>query len=241
MKEKLPKDLNDFEAGDEVIITDAEGSHENAIMKYGKLILIATVIIIVIVGVFYYFSYTNQKNITESATALSRVMSYFEQGEYSRALVGGDSVPMVRGEKVMGLKEIADEYGSTPSGKLAALMAGESLVNLNRIGEAKNYFELATDSKSEVVIKGGYAGLGLCYEKENNLAEAVQQYEIASEHSVDSGSKARYMFYAALCYERMGEKSKAEKILLELVNNRDYLEFETMANAALVRLGTKIE
>lgn len=239
MKDKLTNDGGQLE--NEGFVAVSQEAEVNVIAKYGKLVGIAVVAILAIVGAFYYFSYTNTKNLEESATALSRIRPYFEQGEWQKALVGGDSVPMVRGEKVMGLKEIADQYGSTPSGKLASLLAGESLINLKKATEARVYFEKATDSESEVVKKGGYAGMGVCYENENNLAEAVKQYEKAAELSLEPSSKARFMFYSALCYERMGENSKAEPLLLDLVGNKDYLEFANLANAALVRIGTKIE
>lgn len=241
MKEKLPNDLENLE--NDEIGTLASGSNEeaNVISKYGKLIIIASVVIVAIIGGIYYFSYTSEKNQEAAATALSRIKMYFDQEMYSKALAGGDSVPQVRGEKVLGLKEIADEYGSTPSGKFAALLAGESYLQLNQFADAKKYFEIASGADSEILEKGGYAGLGVCFEKENNYQEAVKNYEKAFAKATDASSKGRYMLYAAMCYAKLGDKEKAIALFTDIVKDKELGEFANPAKAELVRLGTIIE
>lgn len=239
MKDKVN---NENLENDEFEVVEEENAGEaNFLTKYGKLLIIGAAIIVVALGSFYYFSYTNEKAMEESSVALSRVRPYFDQGEFAKALAGGDVLPPVLGKKVLGLKEIANKYGSQPAGQLAALLAGEALVNLEKYSEAVKYFETASDSESDVVKKGAYAGLGVCFEADNKLEKAVENYEKAVEFALEPGSKARYMFYSGLCYEKMGTKDKAEQIYRELVNDRDYLEFANMAKAGLVRLGTVIE
>ncbi len=241
MKEKLPNDKEQLEK-DELEATAIEPKKAaNIFSKHGKLIAIVAAVVVVAVGIFYYFSYTSKKNEEESASALSRIRMYFDQEMYSQALAGGDSVALVRGEKVLGLKEIADEYGSTASGKFASLLAGECYLQLGKVADAKKYFEKASTAKSEIIEKGGYAGLAVCSEKENNYQEAAKNYEKAYSAAMDASAKGRYMLYAALCYSKIGDKDKAIALLTDLVKDKDFSEFANPAKAELARLGTIIE
>ncbi len=218
-----------------------EGGEVSFIQKYGKLIAIVAVAVVAIVAVAYYFTYTSNKNKEEAALALSRIRPYFDKEEYARALYGGDSVPTVRGEKVLGLVKIVEEYSSTPSGAIAALLAGDAYLALDKVSEARKYFAIASKAKSDEVAKGGYAGLAVCNEKNNNLSEAAENYEKASELAVDPTSKGRYMLFAGICYARMGEKDRAIEHLTMVAKNRDYAEFANAAKIELARLGTIIE
>ncbi len=218
-----------------------EGGEVNFIQKYGKLIAIAAVAVVAIVAVAYYFTYTSNKNKEEAALALSRIRPYFDREEYARALFGGDSVPTVRGEKVLGLIQIVEEYSSTPSGRIAALLAGEAYLALDNISEARKYFEIAAKANSDEVAKGGYAGLAVCSEKNDNLSDAAKIYEKAAELAIDPTSKGRYLLFAGICYARMNEKDRAIEHLTMVAKNRDFAEFANAAKIELARLGTIIE
>jgi len=237
MKTKQPNE-NEIYENDELENVETE---DNPIKRYSAYAGIGLAVVIALIGIFYYYSYTSVKNAEKAATALSRIRPYFEQGEFSRALHGRDSVPAVRGESVPGLVDIVDSYGSTVSGRLAAMFAGEAFLNLNDYENANTYFTKATGSKSDLVKVGAFAGLGICYEKEENYKEAIKQYERASQLAEVPSMKGRYILYSALCYEKLGENQKAEELFRDLVNDRDYLEFANIAKSGLIRLGTIIE
>ncbi len=241
MKTKQPNDSENYENDELENVSENVETEDNPIKKYATYVGIAVAGIIAIVGIFYYYSYTSERNAEVSATALSRIRPYFEQGQYLKAIHGGDSVAAVRGESVPGLVEIADNYKSTTSGKLAALLAGEAFLQLTDYNNAKTYFNMATSAKSDVVKVGAYGGLGVCYEYEENYKEAIKQYERASQIAEVPSMKGRYMLYAALCYEKIGDAKKAEEIFRDLVNDRDFLEFANIAKNGLIRLGTIIE
>lgn len=241
MSDKLNNEMEEFENEELEKQVQQTSESENFLQRYGKLIAIAAVAVIAIIAIAYYFTYTSNKNKEEASLALSRIRIYFDKEEYAKALYGGDSIPEVRGEKVMGLIKIVEEYSSTPAGKIAALLAGDAFLTMDKIADAKKYFEIASDAKSDDVAKGGYAGLAVCFEKENNLSKAAEYYEKASELSIESSAKGRYMLFAGICYAKMGEKEKAIKHLTMVAKNKDFAEFENAAKIELARLGTIIE
>lgn len=236
-------DLEAFDENEELTVEVTNGTEEKALnffQRYGKFVIIGAVAVVVVVAGWWYLSTKSAENEKLASVALSRIFPYYQNGEYMQALTG-DKVPPVRNEKVLGLKVIADEYSGTAAGKLAAFYSGEALLSLNKAQEARAYFEKASKSESDAIKVGANAGLGACSEAENNFNEAVSYYEKAAEMSEEPGTKARYNFYAAMCYEKLGNKEKAIQIYKDIMNAREMNEFIGLAKSSLVRLGTIIE
>lgn len=199
----------------------------------------------VIVAVILFFVIKNAiaktaiENENKASVNLSRVMQYYSIGDYQKALYG-DSLAKVRGESIIGLVKIVDEYGGTESGKIAALYAGECFKELKKYVEAKEYYEIALKSKSNLVKEGANAGLGTICEYQGDYKEAIKYFEKASNLSDVVTSKDRYLFYAALNYEKIGEKEKAINIFKDIIG-RNKSEFAGFSKSGLARLGTIIE
>ncbi len=210
------------------------------IQKYRNIIIIVSIAIVVIGALSYFFKVQSDAKSNKASLALSRVLPFYATQDYDRALNGDPSV-RVRGEKIMGLKAIVEEYGSTESGMLAALYAGNIMLDKGQVNEAKKYFETAGDSESELVVTGANAGIAACYEKENNFAEAAKLYEKTSKTATEGGIKERYLLYAGLCWEKANNKEAAIKFFREVIGLDEYSEFAGDAKSGLVRLGTIIE
>ena len=208
--------------------------------KYKNVIIACAVILVLAIGGGYYYTKITEQKEAEASMQLSRIIQYFQMGEYEQALTGS-KVPPVNGERVMGLKAIAEEYSSTPAGELAALYAGNALVEMNKGSEALNYFNIADGSDSELVKLGATAGMAACKELAKDYKAAAEQYTKAAEMSEEPGVKARYTFYSGLCLEKSGDKSGAETKFREVVETREANEFSGLAKSALTRLGTIIE
>lgn len=219
---------------------DGTESLQEFIKKYGKFVITAGVAVIVAFGLYYFISSNNEKTEKEASIALSRVWPFYAMNDYGKALTG-DSIPPVRGEKVKGLRYIADEYSGTAAGKIAAMYAGEALVATGKVSEAKAYFEKASGSESDIIKLGASAGQAICLETEGKNAEAAEQFMKAAEMTEEPGSKARYSYYSALCYEKTGKKGEAEKIYRKIILENQTSEFNGMSKSALVRIGTIIE
>jgi len=183
----------------------------------GKIKNIGYALIAVLaIGLGYYF-YTGMQETSndEAMTALSRISSYYETGQFQKAL-DGDPARNIRGGKVIGLKAIVSEYGGTSAGSFAALYAGTSLINLGKFSEAMPYFETASGSEDATVSAGG---------------------------SKDGPMYERYAFFAALNYEKASAggsssaKEKAIALLKGLIAKNSGSEYTTEAKMGLARLG----
>lgn len=213
---------------------------QNFIQKNGTLISIVSVAIIIIVAAFVYFTKQAEESKINAADALSRVHEIYESGNYEVAL-NGDPNKMVRGEAVLGLVDIVDEFSGTEQGKLAALYAGNSYFALGDFDNAKNYFNKATDSEAKVTRRGANAGIAACMEEEGEFGEAASYYEKAANLSFENDIKFRYMYFAGLNYEKNEKKDKAVKLYKDIVLMSERSQYADEAKVGLARLGTVIE
>lgn len=223
--------------------TQGTGRFQQFVEKNRKLINISSVgIIVIVVLVFvirYFVSKSEEEMENKASVAISRILPYLDVADYQHALYG-DKTKKVRGENIIGLIEIVKNYKGIPQGKIAALYAGNCLLQLNKYTEALEYFKIALDSKSSIALEGASAGLAVTYENLKNYSEAAKYHELASTYALPTGVKNRYMYFAALCYEKIGEKSKAEKLFRQIIGDNKS-EFVGLSKAGLVRLGIIIE
>lgn len=241
MKDKNTADEM-YEEVDDVL--ELSQSDDNDILsvwgKYKNVIIVCAAILVLAIGGGYYYTKMTAEKEAEASMQLSRIIMYFQAGEYEQALTG-NKVPSAQGGRAMGLKAIADEYSSTPAGQLSALYAGNALVELNKGSEALHYFDIADGSGSDLVKLGASAGMAACKELAKDYKAAAEQYTKAAEMAEEPGVKARYTFYSGLCLEKSGDKSGAETKFREVVDTREANEFSGLAKSALTRLGTIIE
>ncbi len=217
-----------------------QGQAEGFIQKNSKIIIIASVVIIAVAGILLFMRYQAREAEQKASVLMSRVVPYFETGDYDKAL-NGDPEKMFMGERVLGLKYIADEYKSTSQGKVASLYTGVIYLKKDSYDEALRYFETAGEADSKLIRMGGLAGIATINEYKGNLKDAAKKYFEASQFAEDDYTKSRYMFYAALCYEKSGDNTNAEKNYRSIIDEIQINEFTPMAKSGLIRIGTIIE
>lgn len=130
-----------------------------------KKIIFWIVGIILVVGCFvlsYLFIYRNPK-INKSFEALNKV---------EQAAMGNDSIAAAQ------YKEVADRYGSTDAGKIAALSAAESYYNIGNYQEAIKYLD-KFDTSDEVLAANALVLEGDCYVNLKKYDKALEYYEKA--------------------------------------------------------------
>ncbi len=203
------------------------------------LIIGIVAVVVAVLGFVYYRNAQNEKE-QEAALALSRISSYVEAHDYAKAL-NGDPTRKIRGNDVIGLLAIVDQYGSTNAGKTAALEAATAELSLGKTDDAEKHFELASGSESAIVRANALAGSASCLEQKSNFAEAAKLYEKAIDASDKIANKDRYEYYAALCYEKAGNKEMAIKWFKNLILEFEYSEFASDARSGLTRLGTVLD
>ncbi len=208
-----------------------------------KLINIVALSVIGLVALIFVIRYfiikSEEENARKASVAISRILPFIESADYEKALKGDKNIK-VRGEEVIGLVDIVKKYKGVPQSYVAAVYAGNCYLQLDKPQQAIEYFKIALDSKSAIVLEGASAGLGVCYEFMNNFSEAAKYYEMASNYALPIAVKDRYMYFQGLCLEKLGDKKKAEKLFRTILGNNQS-EFVGNAKAGLIRLGTIIE
>lgn len=199
--------------------------------------LIAVLAVVVVVVAYLYWQSSEEVSTNEAAVAVSKFISKYNANDYNSILYGDTAVG---GDKTT-ILDVVEEYSGTEQGKLAALYAANSFLELDKFEEAEKYFEIAIGSSSSIVQLGANAGLGVCLEKKSEYAKAADHYNTASSLTTFKGMKMRYMFYAALNYEKSGNNDKAIELYTEIVNTDKFSEFANLSNIGLNRLGTVIE
>lgn len=217
-----------------------ESGVESFVRKNRNLLIGAIVIVVIAAIAIVFFVRNSAQKAEEASLKLSRILPYVEKEDYTRALDGDKNIK-IRGEVLVGLTKIAEDYSGTDAGKLAALYAGNCYLNLNKSKQAEKYFETAQNSNSFVVIQGANAGLGKVCEIEGNYSEAADYYMNAAEYAAEDEVKARYTLYAGLCFEKIKKNEKAIENFKEVINLSPMSEFSDMAKEGLTRLGTIID
>ncbi len=216
---------------------------QELIQSQGKKILTIALVVIIAIGAFIIIKInidkSNQEHADNASHALSRIISYFQQADYEKALYG-DTSKTIRNEKIIGLIEIVNKYEDTPSGKIAALYAGDCFAGLDNYKEAEKYYEIAMSAESELVLMGANAGMGACSEMKNDYQSAVKYYEAAAVKAIASDVKNRYQFYAALCSEEVKDFDKAAELYNEIIAENKS-QFVGYSKAGLTRIGRTVE
>jgi len=242
--DKKEEIYDDFELEEQVVPKNLIGKIQFYIENNRRGVIYISAGIILVTIIFFISKSIISNNIEENAKKatlyLSRIQPYYSISDYQKALYG-DSSKTVRGEPMIGLVGIVDEYGSSEAGKLAALYAGNCLLGLNKAAEANEYFDKACGSDSKTIQAGAYAGIGDCYEKQKEFKEAAKNYEKAASLINTETSQSRYSLYTAICYEKAGDKEKAGQLYKEIVAKNENSEFAGYAKLGLLRLGMVIE
>ncbi|TAL69530.1 MAG: hypothetical protein EPN82_06780 [Bacteroidetes bacterium] len=182
----------------------------------------------------------SEENVKMASVALNRILEYYNKSDFMKSLYG-DSTKLIRGQKVIGLIAIIDEYGGTAQADIAKLYAGNCYLGLQKTHEAINYFDEAAGADSKIVQMGANAGLGAANEMAGNYKKAAEEYEKAAELSDNDDVKFRYLYFSGLCFEKIGDKKTAEQKFRQIVNQSMYSEYANFAKIELTRLGTIIE
>lgn len=228
----------------EIEDTDLEASEtpsslsENAKKKLIYIGGAVAVLVLAVVGITFLNSQKAEKQ-KEAALELAKVQSLYDAGDFKKALDGG--ISPASGLSVKGLKSLVSQYESTEPGRLAALYAGNALVQENNYSEAAKYFAIAEGADAELTRIGALAGQAAVKDKAGQYKEAAQLYTQAAELAETTGNKDFYQLSAALLYEKANDKNEALKLYREIVASNEFSEFAGDAKAGILRLGENLE
>ena len=146
-------------------VEEVVGKSEAFINKYKKQILAAIAAIVVIVaGTILYQDYVVEPKAKAAAAAIFQAEKYFAAQEFDKALNGDE-------QGNMGLIQVIDEFGGTPTANIANAYAGLALAQTGRYEEAIPYLK-AFDGDDNMVAPGVLSALGNCYANTGDLSAA---------------------------------------------------------------------
>ncbi|MBE0645306.1 MAG: tetratricopeptide repeat protein [Bacteroidetes bacterium] len=159
---------------------------------------------IVIIG----YLYTTGKAADELAANLElrKVQQLYQQQQYRLAITGDPA------QKIMGLEEIVEKYGGTPTGDVAMLYLGNSYLYAGELDKAMSTFEDAspdTDMLRAAVIAGQAAVL----EARGNSAEAAELFEKSALTFENELLSTERFLIAGRNYAEAGNMEKAKEML----------------------------
>ncbi|MDP2364453.1 MAG: tetratricopeptide repeat protein, partial [Ignavibacteria bacterium] len=160
---------------------------------------------IVVVAVILFMNYRSGQN-DDAGIHLSKVMDMYDQGDYLGAIEGKKDV------KLLGLKEIVSQFGSTENGEIAKIYLANSYANLGKPEEALKYYE-DYSGDIDIYIAASLAGQAGYYSTNNEFEKAADLYLKASKVSKTDVMNSDYIFQAAVNYFEAGDKEQAKNLL----------------------------
>lgn len=168
------------------------------------------IVILLVAGGLYYYRYTRAQANARALVELERIRPSYDKGEFATA-ISGDSTRKIGTEKVRGLRQIVDDFGTTPAGRIGALWLGNSYLATGQIDKAREPYEVAADADASLVSSPGHAGLAAIAESKRQYDDAAREYMTAASQDEREINSPRYLLGAARNYERAGKKDEAIK------------------------------
>jgi tetratricopeptide (TPR) repeat protein len=176
-----------------------------------KIAIYAGVLVLVIVAVYFYIQHRNANN-EEAGLQLSRVMELYDAGSYLEAMEGR------AGSKVVGLKKIVAEYGSTENGEIAKIYLANAYSFLGKQEDALKYYQDYSGS-NDLFKATAIAGEAGYYAFKNEFEKAADKYVEASKVSEENVLNPDYMLSAAKNYMKVEKNDKAKELLENIRDN----------------------
>lgn len=199
--------------------------------KNNKSILVAFGAVILITGGYFVYKYwfklpENQKAVE----AIAKAQQYFATDSLQKALNGdGQSA---------GFLKVISKYGSTPSGNLAKLYAGETYLHLGDFNNAIKYLNDFNANGSVQTQAFVFGLLGDAYSELKKNDEAVDNYKKAARtFEKNQAMSSEYLYRAANLYEVIGKNKEAIELYTELKEKFPKTERGFSADKYLGKLG----
>ena len=202
------KKLTKKEIKEDKLVTTYYKAYNYFSENKNRIGIYAGAVVALIAVIYFYLNYRAESN-KEAGIHLAKVMSLYDAGSYLEAIEGR------QGTKVIGLKKIVAEYGSTENGETAKIFLANSYGMLGNIEEAFKYYE-DYSGKNEIFKATALAGEAGYYAYKKDYEKAADLYLKASRISKNNVLNPDYMLKAAVNYIEAGKKEEA-KDLLEII------------------------
>jgi len=173
---------------------------------YSKQLIIGIgVFAVLIAAVVIYQNKVEEDNIA-ATSALSKIMSSYEQKNYQSAIDGQPGTDLV------GLKGIVENYGSSAQGEIAKLYLANSYYYTGKYDEALKTYDDISNSQPGLRA-ASLAGKGACYEEKGNYLNAAKNYEKAAHVYKYNALNSSYLLHSGIDYLKVKQYDKAQTVL----------------------------
>lgn len=167
-------------------------------------------IVAVILAVMAFNNYYLKPRAEAAQNEIAKAVVYFAAGQYETALNGDDA-------DCIGFEAIADKYGSSKEGKLAALYAGVCYYNQKDYESAVNYLKKYSADDLNIA-PAALLKTGDAYVELDQTEKAIACFEKAAA----SGNKVLApvaLKKAAIAYQALGKNAQAKKAYEQIKND----------------------
>ncbi|MCW8797003.1 MAG: tetratricopeptide repeat protein [Chlorobium sp.] len=217
-----------------LVETDKEAEKIDRLLEFfilhKNLIIAVTIAIVAIAGSLVYMRQQSQSAEEKANSLVSSASASAQIGNWQQAIDGDASLK--------GLREIVNEYGSTPSGNFAKILLGDSHLALGEIDSALESYR-SYSGKIPDLAASAHAGAALCLSRKKELPEAAQLYEKASETATNQALKALYLSDAADTWLSLGELDKAVTLYKDVIKKYPGLAGAAKSEESLLALAGK--
>jgi tetratricopeptide (TPR) repeat protein len=178
-----------------------------------RVLTYAGIAVAVIVLAVFYINHRSQQN-KEAGIQLGQIMEVYDSGAFLQAIEGQ------AGTKVLGLKKIVEEYGSTENGETAKIYLANSYNFLGKTEEAFKYYDDYSGG-IDIYKAAALAGQGGYYSFKNNYEKAAELYEKAANVTKENVLNPDYLLNAGANYINAGKNKEAKSVLDKI--RKDYV------------------
>ena len=211
----------------EVLVEKLSG-FEEYLEKNKKLLAVAGIGLLAFVAGFFGVRWYLDTQNKEAEEAMFQAVYYFEADSLDKALNDG------KGGK-MGLLSIAENYGSTPSGKLAHFYAGAIYLKKGKNQEAIDHLT-QYDGSDLLITPRAHCLLGDAYLEMDDKEKALEYYKKAALHAPNKFFSPKYLMKAALEQELMNRYDDAINTYTQVVEKYNDTQESAEANKLRARL-----
>lgn len=162
-----------------------------------------------IIGGYFFYQYYQSTQNEEAQKSMFQSVYYFEADSLNKALNGDGKNP--------GLKEIADDFGSTKAGNLSNYYVGTIYLKQGKFDEAITY--LSKFSSSDIVVQArAFSLIGDAHMEKNSFDDALSFYQKAASHHPNKEFTPRYLIKLALAAELKKDNAKAIEAYDKIIN-----------------------
>ncbi len=193
---------------------------EHWVEQNPKIIIGVVAALVLSVGGYFGWRYFIDNQEAQAQKEMFQAVHYFEADSLNLAFNGDGNN--------LGFKQIIDEYGMTPAGKLANFYAGVIHLKQGKFPLAIYYLE---DFKANdmLVQARAYSLIGDAYMEQKDFENASKWYNKASEYKPNKEFTPTYMMKAALAFEKLNQNEKAKEVYQKIIDT--YFDSSEVQNA----------